>query len=88
LAILVPPPGLFSITTCCPHSFDNPLPSTRASVSVGPPAASGTIKRTDRLGQALDWPRAEIFGASVEAAESAIKRRRVSMATPRLKQQA
>jgi hypothetical protein len=59
----------------------------RATVSVGPPAASGTIKCTGRSGQApaavsARAARRETPAAQAAAAEDAIKRRRVSMAGP------
>ena len=49
-AMLVPPPGRFSTTTCWPHSFDSGSAMRRAATSVGPPGASGTIRRTKRFG--------------------------------------
>jgi hypothetical protein len=38
-AMLVPPPGLFSITTCCPQIRDSLSAVMRATVSVDPPGA-------------------------------------------------
>src|SRR6185436_3185850 len=58
----------------------------RATTSVGPPAATGTMTCTGLMGK-LVWARAvpaRRLGETACAADSAIKRRRVSMTTPRL----
>src|SRR5271156_615924 len=59
----------------------------RAMLSVGPPAAIGTIMWTDRSGQArgcvcASAARPPSPGANAVAAESAIRRRRVSISRP------
>src|SRR5262245_22417629 len=50
-AMLVPAPGLFSITTCWPQIRDSRSAVMRATVSVDPPGAYGTTMRTGRAGQ-------------------------------------
>src|SRR5580704_18114291 len=71
------------MTTCWPQRFDSCSASTRATESVGPPAASGTIMRTERLGHAsARAARVITFGASTDAVENAISRRRVSTTLP------
>jgi hypothetical protein len=47
---LLPAPGLFSMNTCWPHIAESLSASMRATVSVGPPAATGTMMRTGLLG--------------------------------------
>jgi hypothetical protein len=47
---LLPAPGLFSMNTCWPHIAESLSASMRATVSVGPPAATGTMMRTALLG--------------------------------------
>ena len=49
--MLVPAPGLFSITTCWPQIRDSRSAVMRATVSVDPPGAYGTTMRTGRVGQ-------------------------------------
>ena len=45
--MLLPAPGLFSINTCWPHIAEKLLSaSMRATISVGPPAPTGTMTRT------------------------------------------
>src|SRR5262249_15787555 len=46
LPMLVPAPPLFSMTTCWPHILESFSASMRATISVGPPAATGTMRRT------------------------------------------
>jgi hypothetical protein len=47
----VPPaPATFSTTTGCPSNCDIDWAVTRAIVSVGPPAANGTITVIGRVG--------------------------------------
>src|SRR5215831_8629925 len=58
---MVPPaPVRFSITTCWPIDRDIGSAVTRATKSSPPPAASGTMKRIGRFGQAgsAGWARA------------------------------
>src|SRR5262249_23939176 len=69
------------------HIFESFSPSMRATISVGPPAATGTMRRTGLFGKSpfgvcARAARVKRFGASAGAAQRAIKRRRVSMAVP------
>ncbi|CFN82105.1 Uncharacterised protein [Bordetella pertussis] len=48
--IAPPPPPRFSTTTGCPSSRPSPSATMRATMSVVPPAANGTIRRTAWLG--------------------------------------
>src|SRR6516162_1746511 len=51
---MVPPaPVRFSITICWPIARDTDSPTTRATKSSPPPGASGTMKRTGRLGHVV-----------------------------------
>src|SRR4051812_23314817 len=50
MAMLVPPPGLFSITTCCPSRSESKGLRIRASRSVVPPAVNATTSLTGRVG--------------------------------------
>src|SRR5450755_3024877 len=49
--MMVPPPGFISTTTGCPHCSDMCWPTSRASRSAEPPAASGTTKRMGLTGK-------------------------------------
>src|SRR5262245_45759728 len=51
--MLVPAPGLFSITTCSPQILDSRSAAMRATVSVDPPGAYGTTTRTGPGGPGL-----------------------------------
>src|SRR6185369_93420 len=51
MPIVPPAPVRFSITTCWPISRATRSPTTRATKSSPPPAASGTMNRTGRFGQ-------------------------------------
>src|SRR5262244_1120515 len=87
LPILVPAPPLFSMTTCWPQIFESCSVTTRATMSVGPPAANGTMKRTTRLGQSSDCicthaARPLRLSARADPADKAIRRRRVSTRSP------
>src|SRR5438045_577 len=53
--MMVPAPGLFSITTLWPSRSDIEPPTRRAMMSVEPPGANGTSQRSGRLGN--DWAR-------------------------------
>src|SRR5262249_10400966 len=60
----------------------------RATISVGPPAATGTMRRTGLFGKSpfvacARAARVKRVDAKAGAAQRAIKRRRVSMAVPR-----
>ena len=51
VAPVVPPaPTTFSITICWPSVFDMLSATIRATMSVGPPAANGTIMVIGRAG--------------------------------------
>src|SRR5215471_7212849 len=85
--MLVPAPPLFSTTTCWPHILESFSASMRATISVGPPAATGTMTRTGLFGKSPFWvgaraARVKRSGASAGAAQRAIKRRRVSISVP------
>jgi hypothetical protein len=45
-----PPPALFSTTTCCPRLAPMAGATMRATMSVVPPGAKGTISRTGLVG--------------------------------------
>src|ERR1700712_5351870 len=47
--MLPPAPGLFSTTNCWPNSSEILAATTRARMSVVPPAANGTISLTGRV---------------------------------------
>src|SRR6266478_2557067 len=75
--MLVPAPGLFSITTCWPQVLDSRSAVMRATVSVDPPGAYGTTTRTGRLGQAWANVGRLTAGASANVAARATRRRAV-----------
>jgi hypothetical protein len=56
------------MTTCCPSESESFWPSTRASVSVLPPGAKGTTKRTGLVGYAC--PEADADAIDMAAAKS------------------
>src|SRR5215467_8607208 len=74
--ILVPAPGLFSITSCWAQMPDRRSAVMRATVSVDPPGAYGTTIRTGRLGQAWANAARPMAGAIANVVASATKRRR------------
>src|SRR5262245_49204087 len=51
-AIVVPAPGRFSTITCWPRVFVISAAVTRAKVSVAPPGANATTRRTGLAGKA------------------------------------
>src|SRR5262249_25601703 len=78
------------MTTCWPQIFESCSVTTRATMSVGPPAANGTTKRTTRLGQSSDClcthaARPLRLSAKRDPAEREIGRRRVSTRSPWLR---
>src|SRR5262249_23084288 len=83
--MLLPAPGLFSMNTCWPHIAESLSASMRATISVGPPAATGTMMRTGLVG----YPALGVCAlpASGEAAgappQSGLKSRRLMRLTPR-----
>src|SRR6516165_12480131 len=50
LPMLLPAPALFSMNTVWPHIAESFSASMRATISVGPPAATGTMMRTGFVG--------------------------------------
>jgi hypothetical protein len=50
LPMLEPAPALFSTTNCWPMACDSFWPRMRATTSVKPPGAKGTISLTGRFG--------------------------------------
>ena len=54
MPVVPPAPATFSITICCPSVRDMCSPTMRAMMSVGPPAANGTIMR-DRAWSDRSW---------------------------------
>src|SRR5262249_33868718 len=82
MPMLLPAPGLFSITICWPHTSESRLVRMRATTSVPPPGGNGTTRRTKRFGQdeapcAPAW-RAKA-GARAAAAQNRAAWRRVIM---------
>src|SRR5215472_5817857 len=77
--MLVPAPGLFSITTCWPQILDSRSAVMRATVSVDPPGSYGTTTRTGRVGQAWADVGRLTAGASANVAARAARRRRSMM---------
>src|SRR5262249_45976059 len=73
--MLVPAPGLFSITTCSPQILDSRSAAMRATVSVDPPGAYGTTTRTGRVGQAWANVGRWTGGASANVGARATRRR-------------
>ena len=49
-AVVPPAPSMFSITMVWPSVLDMWSPTMRATTSVGPPAANGTIRVIGRVG--------------------------------------
>jgi hypothetical protein len=47
---LLLPPGLFSMKTCAPIAGPSAWASVRATMSMVPPGAVGTIRRIERAG--------------------------------------
>src|SRR5215831_15263306 len=74
--MLVPAPGLFSITTCWPQILDSRSVVMRATVSLDPPGAYGTTTRTGRVGQAWANVGRLTAGASANVAARTTRRRR------------
>src|SRR5262245_44856098 len=73
-AVLPPPPGMFSITTCWPNASETFCATRRAITSVGPPAANGTSIRIGFVGYVCAKPSAaesaEISAAAMHAASA------------------
>ena len=53
--MMVPPPGRLSTTTGWPHSSASRAAMGRTMASVAPPASSGEISLTARVGRKADW---------------------------------
>src|SRR5258707_11099325 len=77
--ILVAAPPRFSTPTCWPQISESLPATTRAIASVPPPGGNGTTSRTKRVGQPCADARLGSAGAAIEAAVSAMARRRLSM---------
>src|SRR3954454_12256122 len=75
--MLPPAPALFSTTNCWPNSSDIFAATTRARMSVVPPAANGTTNRTGRAGQLSARARRDSSGSAPSAAPPSITLRRV-----------
>src|SRR5947209_3424800 len=73
--MLPPAPALFSTTNCWPNSSDTFAATTRARMSVVPPAANGTTNFTGRVGQSA--ARARRNGSAASAAPLIRTARRV-----------
>src|SRR5688572_8652745 len=69
---MVPAPGRFSTTTCCPRYSDTFGATARAVMSVPPPGADGTTKRIAREGYGACAP-AEALQTSVHNMEYVVK---------------
>jgi hypothetical protein len=52
--MMPPAPERLSITSCWVNACARRLDTMRATMSVAPPTATGTIKRTGRCGYAVD----------------------------------
>ena len=50
MPVVPPAPATFSTTNCWPSAFEKYSPVMRAMMSVGPPAANGTMIVTGRDG--------------------------------------
>src|SRR2546423_9112788 len=84
MPMLLPAPGLFSMNTCWRHIVESFSASMRATISVGPPAATGTMMRTGLVGYpavgvCAPPSRMKRFGANAGTVDRAITFRRVSM---------
>src|SRR5471032_2005235 len=67
-AMLPPAPGRLSMITCRPRSSPSFWPSSRASMSLGPPGVKPTTKRTGLSGNALVWGCAQTAPAASSSA--------------------
>src|SRR5215510_6416598 len=54
-AMLLPAPGLFSISTVCPRRVCSQSLKIRATMSDDPPAGNPTTQRTGRVGYSAVW---------------------------------
>ena len=50
MPVVPPAPAMFSTMNCWPSDFEKYSPTMRAMMSVGPPAANGTMMVTGRVG--------------------------------------
>src|SRR5262245_47625872 len=64
-AIVVPAPGRFSTITCWPRVFDISAAVTREKVSVAPPGANATTRRTGFAGNACAHAPAEALATVI-----------------------
>src|SRR5262245_33127914 len=65
--------GLFSTMMVVPSGLPMPCATTRATVSVGPPAANGTIMLTLRVGYCCAWAPPERANAANAMAETMVE---------------
>ncbi|OLB79101.1 MAG: hypothetical protein AUI16_02060 [Alphaproteobacteria bacterium 13_2_20CM_2_64_7] len=65
MPIVPPAPVRFSMTICWLIARDIASPTTRATKSSPPPGASGTMKRTGRLGHSVSEDRAACARAAL-----------------------
>ena len=55
MAMMPSPPGLFSMTTGCPHLACSFSANSRAPISAPAPGPNGTMNFTARVGQFCAW---------------------------------
>src|SRR5215213_9806567 len=81
IAMVPPPPDLFSTTVDCPHATCRCCPSSRPITSVVPPGAAGIMMRTASVGrQSACAARGRAVAAARPAApDSALRRERRSV---------
>src|SRR5262245_33992437 len=72
-AIVVPAPGRFSTITCWPRVFDISAAVTREKVSVAPPGANATTRRTGLAGNACATAFAPASAASAPTSAAVIR---------------
>ena len=76
---LLPAPGRFSTTNCWPSRSESHWPTKRATMSVDPPGANGTIKRTGRVGYVCPFAMSGTTGRAAAPAARCRNRRRGSL---------
>src|SRR5215472_11995655 len=89
LPMLVPAPALFSMNTVLPHIAESFSARIRATISVGPPAATDTMMRTDFVGYpAFDVCARAASGHATAAPPSNVMNSRLFTQSPRRRGQA
>jgi hypothetical protein len=78
MAVTPAPPGLFSTYTLWPSCLVSSAATERATISLVPPGANGTTKRTGFVGQ-VDCAKTEGAATSAAETESARSWRRLSV---------